>query len=148
MSADTLMRSAFGQAPGPEFETTAFNAPRPLAESTVAIVTTAGLAHAGEPWEDQSSEFRSFGRDERDILMAHNSTNLDRSGFAADLNVVYPIDRLEELRREGRIGDVAPEHLSFLGSTFDLGSMRLDSGPRAARKLLDAGVHVVLLTPV
>lgn len=148
MSADTLMRTTFAQTPGPEFETTAFHVPKPLSECSVAIVTTAGLAHPGEPWEDQSSEFRSFARSERDILMAHNSTNLDRAGFAADLNVVYPIDRLEEFQRDGRIGTVAPEHLSFLGSTFDLGSIRLDSGPRAARKLLDAGVDVVLLTPV
>lgn len=148
MSADEQMRTAFADAPVPEFQSTAFTRPRPLAESTVAIVTTAGLAHAGEPWQDQSSEFRSFVRDDRAIVMAHNSVNLDRSGFASDLNVAYPIDRLEELKRDGVIGDVAPRHLSFLGSTFELSTMRLDTGPRAAKLLREDGVDVVLLTPV
>jgi D-proline reductase (dithiol) PrdB len=148
MSADDLMRNAFANVPVPEFETTAFTRPRPLAEAKVAIVTTAGLAHPGEPWQDQSSEFRTFERHDRGVVMAHNSMNLDRAGFAADRNVAYPIDRLEEMASEGLLGDVAPRHISFLGSTFELSTMRLDTGPRAAKLLREDGVDVVLLTPV
>ena len=75
--------------------------------------------------------------------------NFDRSGFAADLNVVYPIDRLEELAADGTLGAVAPHHLSFAGAQPDtLAAIRLDSGPAAARRLLNDGVDVVLLTPV
>lgn len=148
MGADETLRDLLGQAPVPEFATTARSAAPPLARATVAIVTTAGLARPGEVWAQQSSEFRVFGRDEREIVLAHDSPNLDRTGYAADPNVVYPIDRLRELAAEGAIGAVAPRHLSFLGSTFELSTMRLDSGPRAAALLRADGVDVVLLTPV
>jgi D-proline reductase (dithiol) PrdB len=148
MGADELMRSVLAKAPVPEFATTARTEPKPLARATVAIVTTAGLARPGEVWEDQSSAFRTIGREERDVVLGHNSTNFDRTGYAADRNVAFPIDRLEELAREGVIGGVAPRHLSFLGSTFELSTMRLDTGPQAARLLREDGVDIVLLTPV
>ena len=48
------------------------------------------------------------------------------------------------------IGSVASRHLSFMGAQTDhtLTTLRLDTGPAAARLLLDDGVDVVLLTPV
>ena len=95
-----------------------------------------------------TSAFHTIGREERGVVLAHNSTNFDRTGYAADRNVAFPIDRLEELAREGALGDVAPRHLSFLGSTFELSTMRLDTGPQAARLLRSDGVDIVLLTPV
>lgn len=148
MGADDLMRSTLAKAPAPEFASTARTEPPPLARATVAIVTTAGLARPGETWEDQSCAFRVLERGERGSVLAHNSTNFDRTGYAADRNVVYPLDRLEELASQGAIGAVAPRHLSFLGSTFDLSTMRLDTGPAAAELLRRDGVDVVLLTPV
>jgi D-proline reductase (dithiol) PrdB len=148
MGADEAMRSQLGQVPLPEFETTARTAPPPLSRARVALVTTAGLAHRGETWQAQSSAFRVFARDERELVLAHDSTNFDRTGWAVDPNVVFPLDRLEELARDGAIGSVAPRHLSFLGSTFELSTMRLDTGPQAAALLRGDGVDVALLTPV
>ena len=109
---------------------------------------TAALAHPGEPWADQSHDYRLFARDDDRLLLAHNSTNFDRSGFALDRNVVYPIDRLIELERAGSLGRVAPRHASFIGSTFELGTFLLDTGPRLASELRRDGVDVALLTPV
>jgi len=148
MTADETMRSSFAHVPVPEWERVAFTRPRPLSQATVAIVTTAGLARAGEPWRDQDSAFRVFDRADNALILAHNSVNFDRTGFAADRNVVYPIDRLQEMADEEAIGAVAPRHLSFLGSTFELSTIRLDTGPAAAQRLLDDGVDIVLLTPV
>jgi D-proline reductase (dithiol) PrdB len=68
---------------------------------------------------------------------------------AADLNVVYPIDRLNELADQGVIGAVAPRHLAFQGAQIDnLEMLRLDTGPAAAKLLKDDGVDAVLLTPI
>jgi D-proline reductase (dithiol) PrdB len=79
--------------------------------------------------------------------MAHWSLNFDRTGFTADVNVLFPIDRLEELAADGVIGGVAPRHLSFMGALHDtLSTIRLDTGPAAAKLLRDDGVGVVLLT--
>jgi D-proline reductase (dithiol) PrdB len=84
----------------------------------------------------------------RDLQLGHWSPNFDVVGFAVDLNVVFPVDRLDELAAEGRIGAVAPRHLAFAGNQFDLTGVRLDSGPAAAKLLRDDGVDAVVLTPV
>lgn len=125
-----------------------FTVPPPLTAATVAIVTTAGLMHRGDDsWGFNDASFREFEVDD-DVIVGHVSTNFDRSGVAADRNVVYPVDRLEELAASGRIGAVSRRHLSFMGATSDLATLQLDTGPAAANRLIEAGVDVVLLTPV
>lgn len=149
MSADSVMREAVGSVPpGIDFPPIDLVAAPALADATVAIVTTAALAFSGEPWQDQSHEYRLFDRDAQGLIMAHNSTNLDRSGFALDRNVAFPIDRLIEMEAAGQIGRVAPRHASFIGSTFELSRFLLDTGPRLAEELRGDGVDVALLTPV
>ena len=150
MSADNDMRAYASGLPMPEFDQPAFTAAKALRDSKVAIVTTAALHRAGdELYAAGDSSYRTIQRESRDLVLGHWSPNFDRAGFAADLNVVFPIDRLEELASEGVIGGVAPRHFAFAGNQEDtVSSVRLDSGPRAARELLHDGVDVVLLTPV
>lgn len=123
---------------------------KPLSECRVAIVTTAALHVAGDDgFAPDDPTFRVLPVDRRDLVLGHWSPNFDRSGFVADLDVVYPIHRLEELAAQGVIGSVAPRHLAFAGNQEDtLTGIRLDSGPAAARLLRDDDVDVVLLTPV
>ncbi len=150
MGADARMRQQVGGlSPGIDFEPPTLATAPPLSQATVALVTTAALMHPGEPWPAGSHGYRVFAPDEMDgLIVGHNSTNFDRAGYIADRNVVFPIDRLDEMAADGVIGRVAPRHLSFLGSTFDLSTFQLDTGPAAARLLRDDGVDVVLLTPV
>jgi D-proline reductase (dithiol) PrdB len=81
-------------------------------------------------------------------MTGHWSPNFDAIGFAYDLNVVFPLDRLDELAAAGKIGAVAHDHLSYAGNQFDLSAVRYDSGPAGATLLRGYGVDVVLLTPV
>src|SRR6185437_9383634 len=83
------------------------------------------------------------------LILSHSSHNFDRSGFVADLNVVFPIDRLREMAAAGAIKAVSPCHISFVGNLDEmLATIRLDTGPAAARLLREAGANVVVLTPV
>ena len=152
MAADESIRSRFADIPTPSFSDVPVSVPPPLAEATVAIVTTAGLRPAGEVklWPGTDSSFQVLPAPARDVQLSHASPNFDRSGFAADLNVAYPVDRLEEMAAAGEIGGVASHHLSFMGAQADatFSTILLDSGPAAAKVLLDLGVDVVLLTPV
>lgn len=151
MSGDQLMRSVGDGLPVPEFATTPFVTPRPLSESTVAIVTSAALHRASdEGFSVNDAEYRLLPSDARDLVLGHWSPNFDRTGVAIDLNVVFPIDRLEELAADGTIGAVSDIHLSFAGNQEEDGLATIihDSGPRAAAELKAAGVDVVLLTPV
>lgn len=151
MSGDAAMRAFGEQLPVPEFETTAFTKPvKPLERCTVAIVTSAALHRPDqEGFSPGDVGFRDIDRADRDLVLGHWSPNFDRSGFQLDLNVVYPIDRLEEMKADGLIGHVAETHYAFAGNQPDtVSEIRLDTGPACAQKLLSAGVDVVVLTPV
>ncbi|MFN0030272.1 MAG: glycine/sarcosine/betaine reductase selenoprotein B family protein [Acidimicrobiales bacterium] len=150
MSSDEIVRTNVNNLDAFDFGTTAATAAPPLRGARVAIVTTAGLRADGSGTWSEGQGFVSLDARSRDVTLAHFSINFDRSGLMADLNVAYPADRLEELARDGTIGSVATNHLSFMGAQTDhtLTTLRLDTGPAAARQLLDDGVDVVLLTPV
>ena len=152
MSADTAIRARVGDIPVPTFDSTPVASPPPLREARVAIVTTAGLRSAGDVtlWQPTDGSFTVLPAAARDVQLSHFSPNFDRTGFAADLNIVYPVDRLNELAAAGEIGSVASRHLSFMGAQADatFSTILLDTGPAAARVLREDGVDVVLLTPV
>jgi len=148
--SDEAMRAIVDGIPVPELATTPHTTPPPLAEATVAIVTTAALRRPEDPaWTPGDESFRVLPDPVRNLTVGHFSANWDRAGISADLNVAYPVDRLHELADEGVIGGVAPNHISFHGVIEgNLSTIRLDSGPAAARRLRDDGADVVLLTPV
>ena len=153
---DQAMRDFATTLALPEFEDTAFTTPPALREARIAIVTSAALSRSGgvakwqvEKWDFADFHFETLPHDARDLELGHVSPNFDRAGFAADLNVVYPVDRLQELADQGVIGGVATSHYSFAGNQPEgLSALRLDTGPACAKKMLEDGVDVVLLTPV
>ena len=147
-SVDEQVRAMVARLALPALAEPAFVVPPLLRDARVAVVTTAGLSHRGEPWRAGDSSFRAFARDERDLVVSHISTNFDRVGISADLNVAYPVDRLEELVSDGRIKDLGPRNYSFMGALGDLSTVIIDTGPAVAKRLRDDGVDVVLLTPV
>ena len=133
----------------PVFENPAFTTPPPLEEATVAIVTSASLHHPDQDdFAPTDTSYRALDASRRDYIVGHWSPNFDSSGVAADLNVVFPIDRLDELAAQGKIGKVADTHLAYAGNQFDLAQIRMDGGPAGAKFLKEQGVDVVLLTPV
>jgi D-proline reductase (dithiol) PrdB len=83
-----------------------------------------------------------------ELTLSIVSTNWDRSGFAMDVNVLFPMDRLKELADEGVVGAVANEHFAFMGSIFDIDPVVEQSAPEVGRRLKTAGVDVALLVPV
>lgn len=150
MSIDAIVRRGANGLEVFDFGTTAYTTAPPLSEARVAIVTTAGLRPDGVATWSQGQGFVVLDGALRSVTLAHSSANFDRTGLAADLNVVYPVDRLAELAERGLIGSVASQHLSFMGAQVDhtLTTLRLDTGPAAAELLKADGVDVVLLTPV
>lgn len=148
--SDAFIRERTADIPIFEFEQTSFVRPPALEQATVAIVTTAGLQRAYEEgWKHGDERYRVFSSDEGNLRCGHLSPNFDRTGMVADLNVVYPLDRLRKMADEGVIGGVSPKHVSFMGALDEtMTTVRLESGPAAAQELLDAGADVAILTPV
>jgi D-proline reductase (dithiol) PrdB len=128
---------------------------RPLAEARVALVTTAGLVPPGaEPFDldtrggDPTFRVIPAETSPQALVVHHRSDAFDRTGLATDINVVFPVAVLASLAREGRIGAVAPQHLSFMGSITAPGRLVRDHAPRAAELFVEDRVDVALLVPV
>ena len=150
MSADDAMRAFGDSLPVPTFDDLAWVTPKPLSEAKVAIVTTAAI-HTSEDdrFAQGDTTFRWIPREARDLVLGHWSPNFDRSGFTLDHNVVFPIDRLEELAADGVIGSIADRHVAFAGNQpDDVATIIHDTGPAAVAQLAADGVDVVILTPV
>ena len=147
---EAAVRKFGASMPAPEFGESSFNEPKPLNLTKVAIVTTAALyREGGDGYElgDSDFHYETLPRHARDLALGHHSVNFDRGGFAADINVVYPVDRLQELAENAIIGEVAENHYAFAGNQSDtVSEIRLDSGPLCAKEMLKEGVDVVLLT--
>lgn len=132
------------------FPTTPFVAGPPLAERRVAIVTTAGLHQRDAPRFDLSDTgYRVIPGDVTgaDLVMSHTSVNYDRTGFMADVNVVFPIDRLREMERAGEIGSLAAYHYSMMGALWEPGESE-STARRIAGLLKQDQVDAALLVPV
>jgi D-proline reductase (dithiol) PrdB len=78
----------------------------------------------------------------------HRSEAFDHQGLTADPNLAFPIDRLRDLVKRGRVGDLNRRHLSFMGSITAPGRLQRDVLPEAARLFEEDGVDVALLVPV
>ena len=149
--SDKQLRTTLGGLKSFAFDDVPWTTPKPLHESRVAIVTTAGLrVENNADWNAGDQGFTQIPHDAENLTLAHYSPNFDRVGWVLDKNVVFPIDRLNELAEDGIIGSVAKTHISFMGAQPDhtLETIRLDSGPAAAKLLKDDEVDLVLLTPV
>jgi D-proline reductase (dithiol) PrdB len=120
----------------------------PLSERRIAIVTTSGLHRRNDrPFVMGSVDYRVLPRTStRELVSTHISPNFDRSGFAEDLNVVLPLDRLHELAKRGVIGSVADHHYSFMGAA-QIEKLAPSAADLAGHLKAD-GVNGVLLVPV
>ncbi len=128
---------------------------KPLASSRVALVSSAGFVLPGqEPFDERKRggdpSFREIPADVGvgTLVDTHRSGSFDHSAMLRDPNLVFPIDRLRELRDAGRIGQVNARHLSFMGSLTATGHLVFQTAPKAARLLAGDGVDVALLVPV
>lgn len=128
---------------------------RPLRECRVAIVSSAGLTLPGQPPFDHNVKggdpsFRVLPADVdvRALRDGHRSWAFDHAGIQADANLGLPLDRCHELAALGRIGQVAPRHLSCMGSLTSTARLVGETAPAAVQTLVDDAVDVVLLVPI
>ena len=133
---DPGMRDFLLHLPCPKINLNAFNKPPPLAESRVALISSAGLRLRDD------APFTEYAVDIQD----HMNASHDRTGYLQDLNTIFPLDRLEEMEAAGEIGSVASYHYSFMGATDPTA---LESQARSLAKIMIKDeVDVVLLCPV
>jgi D-proline reductase (dithiol) PrdB len=98
---------------------------------------------AGDP------TFREIPADisHENLAITHNY--YDHSDADKDINIVFPIERVLELKKFGDIGDVNRRHFSFMGhiTNHHVHTLMRTTAPQVASALKADGVDIVILTP-
>jgi len=126
-----------------------------VTRARVALVSSAGMVPSGVARFDSSVRGGDWSyriipadTDPATLVDAHRSASFDHTGMTADANLGFPLDRLREMAASGRIGELSPIHLSFMGSITAPGRLIRTSAPEAAAHLAAAQVDLALLIPV
>jgi D-proline reductase (dithiol) PrdB len=81
----------------------------------------------------------------KDLTISHS--HYDKSEALKDINVVFPIERLQELAKQQVIGSIATNHYGFMGYIPYTKPLIKGTAVEVARKLANDGVDIVILTP-
>ena len=123
-----------------------------LARATVAIVSAGGVhLREQEPFNiadelgDRTFRVIPPDADAADLVVTHH--HYDHSDADRDINVVFPIDALRDLKDEGFIKDLARKHVGYMGYTMQLKAMYEGTAPEIANEI-DRGsrADAVILT--
>lgn len=130
---------------------------RPLAQATVALVSTAGVARLDDApfdeegerrdpwWGDPTFRLIPLQTTEREVGLHH--LHIDRRFGAADLDVVLPMRRLRELASQGVVGRAADVHYSLMGYQLRTEVLERETAPAIAREMRARGVDAAALVP-
>ena len=127
-----------------------------LADASIALLTSAGL-HIDEPfdldrerqeptWGDPAYRFIPHDLD-RPLGMSHLHVN--NADVLADHNIALPVDVLDVLVADGRVGRAAPTHVSVMGyQAAGLEAWRHETAPAVIDLLRAQETSGVVLAPV
>lgn len=121
---------------------------KPLAQMTIALVTGTGVHLRGDQRFDLScdSSFRIIPAETDCAELTVSHGGYDNTDALADINSMFPLDRLRELAAEGLIAGIAPRHIGFMGGGGDLKKLANETGPAIAELLRQDGVDAAVFT--
>ena len=129
------------------FDNPAWTVPKEASSRRVSIVSSAAISRRGDkPFSWLANNHRVIEKDNLDLVMTHVAVEYDRTAWQQDINTILPIDRLEEMAKNGEIGSVSNEHYSFIGSSDPIKMER--SAKEVAERMKDDAVNTVFLVPV
>jgi glycine reductase len=122
---------------------------RDIKAAKIAIVSDGGVVPKGNPdgmKVSQNTVWASYNLEE----IFANPFQIAHSGYhptevRENLNRLLPLDVLKEMEAEGEFADLLPVFFSCSGNTTTVQSAR-DMGRGIAKRLVDEGVHGVILT--
>ena len=123
---------------------------KPLSECRLGLVASGGIYIKGQVAFHTKDDF-SYRIIPKDV----NTTDLRTAHFAYDQtdarrdpNVVFPIDTLKLLEKEGVIGELADRAFTFMGGIYSTRKVRDELAPAITRQLKAEHVDLALLVPV
>jgi len=125
---------------------------KPLAEARLAFVSSAGVQPSGtmpfdvvHPVGDYS--FRRVPSNSAVSDLEIHQIKYPTNGAGKDLNVIFPIERLQELAAEKVIGELAPNFFSFIGYNMNPEAFEETLAEDLADAVVADGADAVLLCP-
>ena len=151
-----------------DYDTGPFVKPvKPLSTSTIGLLTSSGhfregddpnpLGISGMTQEEAEKRVLEFVKeapvlstipidtDIKDLRVRHGG--YDVTGAKADPDVAFPLKRLKELLKDGKIGAILNEAYSFIGACSQIRLLK-KTGPEWVEKLKRKNVDALVLVPV
>jgi len=124
---------------------------RPLSQSRLSFVSTSGVQPRGtlpfdvvHPIGDYT--FRRVPSDSSPADLEIHQLKYPTDGAHRDLNVIFPIERLQELRDEGAVGALTPDLFTFIGYNMDPSLLERTLAEDLAQAVQDEQPDLVLLS--
>lgn len=114
----------------------------------VGLITTGGVylkKGLHQPFELGEPGFREFPAVVVGEDLELGAADYDQQYARADLNVVFPLERLHELAAAGYLGAVAPFAYSLTGPVSNLNALLSNYAPSVAYRMKRMGVEVALV---
>jgi D-proline reductase (dithiol) PrdB len=130
---------------------------KPLGQTVISMVTSAGINVTSDPpfdmerekreplWGDRSYRAIPKGTTAAQIDVHH--LHINTNWIKQDINVMLPMARMAELEQEGVIGKLAPTSYSFYGFQWQNTEFLQTAVEPMARGMKREGVDAVLLFP-
>ncbi len=125
---------------------------RPLSRSRLTFVSTSGVQPKGtlpfdtvHPVGDYT--YRRVPSGSRPADLEIHQLKYPTDGAHRDLNVIFPIERLQELRDEGVVGELSASFFSFIGYNMDPDLLERTLAEDIAQAVEAEQAHLALLAP-
>lgn len=123
---------------------------KPLSQCRVGLIASGGIYVTGQVafhFKDDTS-FREIPTDVKtsDLRTAHFA--YDQTDARRDPNVVFPIDALRRLVKEGFIGSLTEHAFTFMGGIYSSRKVSDELAPQLLKRLLEEKADIALLVPV
>ncbi len=123
---------------------------KPLSECRLGLAASGGIYVSGQVAfhhkDDTSIRDIPTDVDTKELRATHFAYDL--SGARTDPNVVFPIDPLRRLVREGILGGLSERFYTFMGGIYSARRVEGELAPRLTARFLEDAVDLVLLVPV
>jgi D-proline reductase (dithiol) PrdB len=118
---------------------------KPLPQCRVALIASGGIYRHGQTafHSKDDTSLRLIPTDVRTSHFAYDQTDARK-----DPNVVFPIDTLRGLVREGFIGGLTEHAFTFMGGIYSSRRVREETAPAITERLKAERADLALLVPV
>ena len=125
-----------------------------VSDCRLALITTGGVHLQGQPpfnMNDPAGDpsFREIPADTPSSHLSITHNYYDHTDAEKDLNILFPLDRVRDLKEMGTIESVNGRHFSFMGHIMHhhIATLMNETAPRIAEMLKRDAVDIVILAP-